>query len=116
MITTKTQKPAKLKIKKGDKVVVIAGKDKGKKGEVLEVSPKTLKVLVSGVNIVKKHQKPSYMSAGGVIQKEAPIHISNVNLEDPETGKPTRVSINYDKSGNKHRVAKVSGKRIDEDK
>lgn len=104
---------AKLKIKKGDKVVVTTGKDKGKSGNVLQVFPRLSKVKVSGVNIAKKHTKPSNVSAGGIIEMEMLIHISNVSLIDPKTAKPTKVGYKLLKDGKKVRVAKKSGEVID---
>ncbi len=109
-IQTMTQ--AKLKIKKDDEVIVITGKDKGKKGTVLKVLPKESRVLVSGVNLVKKHQKPSMAGAGGIINKEAAIHISNVALVDPKEGKATRVGYTVLKDGAKVRVARRSGEVV----
>lgn len=103
---------AKLKIKKDDEVIVITGKDKGKKGTVLKVMPKESRVLVSGVNLVKKHQKPSMAGAGGIINKEAAIHVSNVALVDPKEGKATRVGYTVLKDGAKVRVAKRSGEVV----
>jgi large subunit ribosomal protein L24 len=98
----------KFKIKTGDLVQVIAGKDKGRKGKVLKIYKAKDRVLVEGVNIVKKHVKPSTENPqGGIVEKEAPIHISNVNLVDPKTGKPTR--IGYEMKGDKKvRVSKKS--------
>ena len=87
----------KLKIKKGDKVIVITGKDKGKTGEVTKVLVQENKVIVSGINIAKRHTKPSQESAGGIISKEMPIHVSNVAYVDPKTNKPTRLGIKMDK-------------------
>jgi large subunit ribosomal protein L24 len=102
----------KFKIKKGDKVVVLTGKDKGKTGEVKQVLRTDMKVLVQGVNIQTKHRKPSASTPGGVDKIEAPVHISNVALADPKTGKPTRVG--YKTIGDrKTRVAKRSGEAID---
>jgi large subunit ribosomal protein L24 len=104
----------KFKIKAGDKVVVIAGKDKGKVGKVLKVLPEEERVIVEGVRIVKKHLRPSQKyPEGGIIEKEAPIHISNVMLLDPKTNKPTRVGIKI-VDGKKYRYAKRSGEIIDE--
>jgi large subunit ribosomal protein L24 len=103
----------KLKIKKGDKVIVITGKDKGKTGEVTKVLVQENKVIVSGINIAKRHTKPSQESAGGIISKEMPIHISNVAYVDPKTNKPTRLGIKMDKDGHKVRVAKKSGEVVD---
>ncbi|MBC5998094.1 50S ribosomal protein L24 [Romboutsia ilealis] len=101
-----------MRVKKGDTVVVIAGKDKGKKGTVVKVMPKANRVLVEGVNVITKHQKPSAMNPqGGIINKEAPIHISNVMPLDPETGKGTRVRFEV-KEGKKVRVSVKSGKEI----
>lgn len=103
---------AKLKIKKGDQVIVLTGKDKGKKGEVLSVSPKESRVLVAGVNVATKHVKPSQTSAGGIEKKEMTIHVSNVALADPKSGKPTRMGVQVGKDGKKVRVAKKSGEVI----
>ncbi len=101
------------KIKKGDTVVVIAGHDKGKKGEVLKVLPKENRAIVKGVNIVKRHQRPSANQAGGIIEKEAPVHISNLAHLDPKDGKPTRVGFRVLDDGRKVRYAKRSGEVID---
>ena len=101
-----------MRVKKDDTVVVIAGKDKGKKGKVLSVLPKQNKVVVEGVNVITKHQKPSAINPqGGIVNKEAAIHISNVMPVDPETGKGTRVRFEM-KDGKKVRVAVKSGKEI----
>lgn len=101
-----------MRVKKGDTVVVIAGKDKGKKGAVLKVFPKANRVLVEGVNVITKHQKPNAMNPqGGIVNKEAAIHVSNVMPVDPETGKGTRVRFEM-KDGKKVRVAVKSGKEI----
>ncbi len=102
----------KLKIRTGDKVIVNTGKDKGKVGEVIKVMPRELKVVVAGVNVVKKHTKPSQKSEGGIIPKEMPIHISNVSHIDPKTGTATRVGIKKLKDGASVRVAKKSGEVI----
>lgn len=100
------------RVKKGDTVVVISGKDKGKKGIVLNVNPKADKVTVEGINIVTKHQKPNAVNqAGGMVTKEAPIHISNVMPFDPEAGKGVRVGYEV-KDGKKVRVSKANGKEI----
>ncbi|MDQ0247639.1 50S ribosomal protein L24 [Priestia abyssalis] len=100
-------------VKKGDKVMVISGKDKGKQGVILEAFPKKDRVLVEGVNIVKKHSKPSQINPqGGIINKEAPIHVSNVMPLDPKTGEPTRVGYKVE-DGKKVRVAKKSGEILD---
>jgi len=104
----------KFRIKAGDKVMVIAGKDKGKVGKVLKVLPEKDRVVVEGVRIVKKHLKPTASNPeGGIVEREAAIHISNVMLVDPKTGKPTRVGIKYE-NGKKLRYAKRSGAVIDE--
>ena len=101
-----------MRVKREDTVVVIAGKDKGKTGKVVKVFPKTNKVIVEGVNVVTKHQKPSAMNPqGGIVNKEASIHISNVMPVDPETGKGTRVRFEM-RDGKKVRVAVKSGKEI----
>ena len=103
----------KFKIKKGDKVVVRTGKDKGKTGEVLRVLRQDDRVLVQGVNMVKRHQRPSQVAPGGIMEKEAPLHISNVGLVDPKTDLPTRVGYRIDDDGRKLRFAKRSGEPID---
>ena len=100
------------KIKKGDKVVVLTGKDKGKSGEVTKVIPAENRVVVQGVNLVKRHTRPSAMGQGGIVTKEAPIHRSNVALADPKDGKPTRVGFSILKDGTKTRVAKRSGETV----
>ena len=102
------------KIKKGDKVVVLSGKDKGKHGEVTKAFPKEMKVLVGGVNMMTRHRKPSQANPqGGLERIEAPMHISKVAIEDPKTGKPTRVGFKVLEDGRKVRVAKRSGEQID---
>lgn len=101
-------------VKKGDMVFVITGKDKGKKGRVIAAYPKKNKVLVEGINMVKKHTKPNQANPqGGIITQEAPIHVSNVMLVDPKTGKPTRVGYKILENGKKIRIAKRSGEPID---
>ena len=100
------------KIKKGDKVVVITGRDKGKTGEVTKVFVAESRVLVKGVNLLKHHEKPSAAGAGGINAKEAPIHISNVALADPKDGKPSRVGFSFLKDGTKTRVAKRSRETV----
>ena len=109
--------PARLKA--GDQVIVIGGKDRGKRGKVLRVEPKRDRVYVEGLNIVKRHQRPRQVAGaqraeqvGGVIEKEGPIHISKVMLADPKDGKPTRIGIEV-QDGKRYRVAKRSGTRID---
>ena len=104
---------AKLKIKKGDHVVVITGKDKGKKGEVLKVMPEENRAIVKGVAMVRRHQRQSPSQEGGIIAKEAPIHISNLAIEDPKDGKPTRAGYKFLKDGRKVRFARRSGEVID---
>ena len=101
------------KVKKGDRVVVLAGRDKGKKGEVTKVLPTEGRVLVSGVNLVKRHQKPSQMDQGGIKTFEATIDVSNVALLDPRDGKATRVGFRTDDNGRKVRFSKRSGEAID---
>jgi len=101
------------KIKKGDKVVVLAGKDKGKTGEVLEVRPTENRAVVRGVNIVRHHQKQSAKSEGGIVAKEAALDLSNLAIADPKDGKPTRVGFKLLDDGRKVRFAKRSGDVID---
>ena len=101
------------KVKKGDKVVVLAGRDKGRSGEVLQVVPKEDRALVRGVNMIKRHQRQSMNQEGGIISKEAPIHLSNLALADPKDGKPTRVGYRVLEDGRKVRFAKRSGDLID---
>lgn len=100
----------KMKIKKGDQVIVISGDDKGKTGEVLRAMPKLQKVVVQGVNLVKRHTKPSQTSAGGIVTKEAAIHVSNVAIVS--NGKPSKIGYKSDK-GTKVRVARKTGEVID---
>lgn len=104
----------KLKIKKGDKVVVIAGRDKGKQGEVLKVMPAENRAVVNGVNMIRRHQKQSAKQEGGIISKEASIHVSNLAIGDPKDGKPSRVGYKILADGRKVRVAKRSGEVIDD--
>jgi large subunit ribosomal protein L24 len=101
------------KIKKGDKVVVLSGRDKGRNGEVVRVLPREDRALVRGVNVVKRHQKQSMKEEGGIIRKELPIHLSNIALADPKDGKPTRVGFKVLDDGRKVRFAKRSGDLID---
>ena len=103
----------KFKIRKGDKVVVRTGKDKGKTGEVLRVLRDEGRVLVQGVNMIKRHTRPAPGNPGGIIDREASIHISNVALADPKTGKPTRVGFKILDGGRKVRIARRSGEAID---
>ncbi len=101
------------KIKREDFVYIIAGKDKGRKGKVLQVIPKKQRVIVEGVNIVKKHQKPTQTTQGGIIEKPAPIHVSNVMLVCPKCGKPTRVGFTFLEDGTKVRMCKKCKEIID---
>jgi large subunit ribosomal protein L24 len=102
------------KIKKGDTVVVLAGRDKGRSGQVMQVMPRENRALVQGVNLVKRHQRQTPNSRkGGIITKEAPIQLSNVALRDPKDGKPTRVRFQIQDDGTKVRVASRSGEAID---
>ncbi len=101
------------KIKKGDKVVVLTGRDKGRTGEVFRVMPKESRALVRGVNLVKRHQRQTMNQEGGIIQKEAPVHLSNLAFADPKDGKPTRVGFKILEDGRKVRFAKRSGDLID---
>ena len=100
------------KIRKGDNVVVLTGKDKGRSGNVLKVMPKENRALVSGINVVKRHQKQSQTQEAGIVSKEAPIQLSNLAIADPKDGKPTRVGFKID-GDKKVRVAKRSGEVID---
>jgi large subunit ribosomal protein L24 len=102
------------KIRKGDRVEVIAGADKGKRGEVLKVIPKQGRAIVQGVAVVKRHQKPKGLGQpGGIIEQEAPVHLSNLMLVDPKSDKRTRVGFKVLEDGRKVRVARVSGEVID---
>jgi large subunit ribosomal protein L24 len=108
-----------LRIKSGDEVIVVGGKDRGKRGKVLRVEPAKDRLYVEGLNMVKRHQRPQQVAGaqraeqvGGVIEKEGPIHISNVMLADPTDGKPTRIGVEIE-DGNRYRVAKRSGTRLD---
>jgi large subunit ribosomal protein L24 len=105
---------AAAKIKKGDTVVVMTGRDKGKRGEVFRVIPREGRALVRGVNIIRRHQRQSPSQEGGIISKEAPIHLSNLALEDPRDGKPTRVGFKRLEDGRKVRFSKRSGELIPE--
>jgi len=104
---------ARLKIKKGDHVVVLTGKDKGKHGEVLKMMPEENRAIVKGIAMIRRHQRQSANQDGGIISKEATIHISNLAIEDPKDGKPTRVGFKFLKDGRKVRFAKRSGEVID---
>jgi large subunit ribosomal protein L24 len=101
------------KIRKGDRVVVLTGRDKGRTGEVIEVRPDEDRALVRGVNIVKRHQRQTGRQDGGIISKEAPLHLSNIAVADPKDGKPTRVGFKVGTDGRKVRFAKRSGVEID---
>ena len=104
------------KIRKGDKVVVLTGRDKGRTGEVIEVRPAEARALVRGVNVVKRHQRQTPQQEGGIISKESPVHLSNLALADPKDGKPTRVGFKFVGQGDdrkKVRIAKRSGVEID---
>ena len=101
------------KIKKGDKVVVLAGRDKGRTGEVSSVNPTARRAIVQGVNIVKRHTRQTAQTEGGILSKEAPIDLSNLAIVDPKSGKPTRVGFKILDDGRKVRVAKRSGDLID---
>jgi large subunit ribosomal protein L24 len=105
---------ASLKIKKGDHVIVLAGRDKGKHGEVIKMIPKENRALVRGVNMVRRHQKQSASTEGGIISKEATIELSNLALEDPKDGKPTRIGFKFLADGKKVRFAKRSGEVLPE--
>ena len=101
------------KIRKGDKVIVLTGRDKGRTGEVVEVRPDADRALVRGINMIKRHQRQSAQQEGGIISKESAIHLSNLALADPKDGKPTRVGFKILDDGRKVRVAKRSGDLID---
>jgi large subunit ribosomal protein L24 len=104
------------KIRKGDKVIVLTGRDKGRTGEVIEVRPAEARALVRGVNVVKRHQRQTPQQEGGIISKESPVHLSNLALADPKDGKPSRVGFKFVGVGQdrrKVRVAKRSGVEID---
>ena len=103
----------RFRIKKGDTVIVRTGRDKNKVGEILEVLRSENRVVVKGVRVVKRHTRPTQTTPGGIIEKEASIHISNVGLLDPETRKPTRVGVKILENGRKVRYAKASGQQID---
>ena len=101
------------KIRKGDKVIVLTGRDKGRTGEVIEVRPAEDRALVRGVNMVKRHQRQTAQQEGGIISKELPVHLSNIAVADPKDGKPTRVGFKVRDDGTKIRIAKRSGAEID---
>jgi len=113
MRNTKPATPFKIRLKKGDTVMVRLGKYKGKTGKIVAVHPRENKVTVEGVNIIKKHQKPNNTNPqGGIIEITKPILVSKVGIVDPSTNKPSRIGFNIDKDGNKTRVFKTSGKEI----
>ena len=104
----------KMNVRKGDDVIVIAGKDKGKEGQVIKVLPSESRVIVQGVNVVKRHTKPSAENPqGGIVKKEVSIHVSNIMHRDPESGKPTRIGRKLLKDGQKIRFSKKSGSTIE---
>jgi large subunit ribosomal protein L24 len=103
----------KMKMRKGDQVVVLTGRDRGKKGEILRVMPKENRVVVQGVNMVKRHTKPSRTDAGGIVEREGTIHASNVAHVDPKSGKATKVGYKFLEDGRKVRVARASGEVLD---
>ena len=105
--------PKRFRLRKGDDVVVISGRDKGKTGSILRVIRSEDRVIVDGINMVKRHTRPSQAQPGGIVNKEAPIHISNVALADPKDGSATRVGYKFLEDGRKVRVAKKSGEVID---
>jgi large subunit ribosomal protein L24 len=102
----------KYKIRKGDEVIVLTGKDKGKSGEITKMMPAEGLAIVQGVNLVKRHQRQTQTNEGGIITKEAPIHISNLALKDPKTGKATKVGFKIEKDGTKTRISKASGEKV----
>jgi len=102
-----------VRIKKGDRVSVLAGRDKGKTGEIVKMFPKRDRAIVQGVNMVKRHTRPSGGNAGGIVEKEATVHVSNLALTDPKDDKPTRVGVKVLEDGRKVRFAKRSGEIID---
>jgi large subunit ribosomal protein L24 len=101
------------KIRKGDKVIVLTGRDKGRTGEVIEVRPDDGRALVRGVNVVRRHQRQTARQEGGIVSKEGPVHLSNLALADPKDGKPTRVGFKILKDGRKVRIARRSGEALD---
>ena len=103
----------KLKLRKGDHVIVRTGKDRGKHGEILKLLPKKNRAIVQGVNMIRRHQRQTQTQEGGIISKEASIHLSNLSIEDPKDGKPTRIGYKFLNDGRKVRFAKRSGEEID---
>ncbi len=112
-MTEKKQSKPKLKVRKGDEVIVLSGKDRGKKGSILKVMPKESRVVVQGVNIVRRHTRQTPGQTGGIVEKELPVHVSNVSLIDPQSGKASRVGYKFLEDGRKVRVARRSGEVID---
>ena len=106
----------KIKLKLQDEVIVITGKDKGKTGKILKIFPKENKALVADINTIKKHQKASQASSGGIVVKESPIHITNLSLLDPKSKVQTKIGLKLDKNGKKVRFAKKSGEIIQDNK
>ena len=104
----------RIRLKKGDKVVVLTGKDKGQSGEIVKMLRRQNKAVVQGVNMVKRHTAPSQAGPGGIISKELPIHLSNLAIEDPKDGKPTRIGIRTLKDGTRERFARRSGEAIND--
>lgn len=104
------------KIKKGDDVIVLTGRDKGKRGEVIEVRPNENRAIVRSVNVVRRHQRQTASQEGGIVSKEAPIHVSNLALPDPKDGKPTRIGFKVLDDGKKVRISRRSGEIIPEKK
>ena len=109
----KTAQNGKCHVRRGDKVVVMTGRDKGKRGEVIKVLPSEGRAIVQGANMMKRHTRQSQTSQGGIIEQEASIHLSNLALEDPKTNEPTRVGVRFLEDGRKVRYAKKSGEVID---
>lgn len=102
----------KYKIRKGDEVIVLTGKDKGKSGEITKIMTKEGRAIVQGINLVKRHTRQTQTQEGGIITKEAPIHVSNLALKDPKTGKATKVGFKIEKDGTKTRISKASGEKV----
>jgi len=103
----------KFRLRRGDEVVVTAGRDKGKKGRIVQMLPKEARAVVEGVNVVKRHQRQTAREQGGIVEKSAPIHISNLAMADPKDGQPTRIGYRFLEDGRKVRFAKRSGEVLD---